>query len=323
MAIQPKLHEICCTQLVGENHGKRRLCPGVWNLSIIMHSFTQLFCRRYINMINQFGCASSHPLWPSIFDFIRFLFQFFSLWILIIHDYPKYIREYIPLWSSTKGGVWNSVSTQDQQLRTVGRAADVVILLLVLLCLTPGDVVRKAITVEGNPGENAPGHNCFTVVPWYEGEDNVCACILYGFYTMVESCFIIVSYNYTKPPITQPSGAMGTKQWTVLKRLILPSLQPRLWMPVPRNPHQSKNVMAPSSPRRDSLCRRFDGGRSKELRMLMGETKPKTVAREAAKHWLTWWTSHRLGIAQHCMIPFGRTPAGRSDWMCVCVMWIV
>ena len=47
-------------------------------------------------MINQFGCASSHPLWPSIFDFIRFLFQFFSLWILIIHDYPKYIREYIP-----------------------------------------------------------------------------------------------------------------------------------------------------------------------------------------------------------------------------------
>ena len=144
-------------------------------------------------MINQFGCASSHPLWPSIFDFIRFLFQFFSLWILIIHDYPKYIREYIPLWSSTKGCVWNSVSTQDQQLRTVGRAADVVILLLVLLCLTPGDVVRKAITVEGNPGENAPGHNCFTVVPWYEGEDNVCACILYGFYTMVESCFIIVS----------------------------------------------------------------------------------------------------------------------------------
>ena len=116
---------------------------------------------------------------------------------------------------------------------------------------------------------------------------------------------------------------MGTKQWTVPKRLVLPSLQPRLWMPVPRNPHQSKNVMAPSSPRHDSLCRRFDGGRSKELRMLMGETEPKTVAQEAAKHWLTWWTSHRLGIAQHCMNPFGRTPAGRSDCMCVCVMWII
>ena len=44
-----------------------------------------------------------------------------------------------------------------------GQAADVVILLLVLLRLAPGDVVRKAITIEGNPGENTPGRNCFTV----------------------------------------------------------------------------------------------------------------------------------------------------------------
>lgn len=53
-------------------------------------------------------------------------------------------------------------------------------------------------------------------------------------------------------------------------------------------------------PRCDSLCRRFDGGRSKVLRMLMGETEPKTVAREDPRGSKTLVNMVNIARTWHC-----------------------